>query len=245
VLSLTALLRAAEPETIRLRADTWMPYNGDPTGTQPGFAIELARQIFGARGIAIDYQTMPWTEALAAVADGKIEGVIGANSKEAAQLVVPAEPIGLPRVGLFVRKDSGWRFSSVPALRKLRMGAIESYSYWDSLDRYIADRAGAEVTVYKGDVSLTRAIADLDAGKIDVMPETASVFIWTLKELGRPPTDFHLGYLHEGDPIFIAFTAKGDVGKRYAQILDAGIVELRRSGALKKLLDRYSLTDWK
>ncbi len=242
---LGVLAGAAAAETLRLRADSWMPFNGDPAAEQPGLAVEVVRAIFVPRGIAVDYQTMSWPASLAAAVAGEIEGVIGANTKETAGLVRPAEAIGLPRIGFFVRKGSTWRFANVPALRSIRMGALEAYSYWDTLDRYIEAHVGAEVIMYAGEGGLNRAIADLDAGRIDVMPETAAVFIWNLKTAGRQPADFPIVYLHEGDPIFVAFTAMGDAGHRYARIFDQGMMELRRSGEFTRLLQRYSLTDWK
>ncbi len=66
-------------ETLRLRADSWMPYNGDAGAALPGYTVELARAIFEPRGITVDYQTMTWGDALKAAAAGQIEAVVGAN----------------------------------------------------------------------------------------------------------------------------------------------------------------------
>ena len=118
----------AESETIRVRADQWMPFNGDPADDRPGYVVEMARAIFGRHGITVDYQTMPWSDALKAAAAGEIEAVIGANPKEAAELLLPTEPIGEPRVGLFVKKGNAWQFTSVPSLRTVKIGAIERCS---------------------------------------------------------------------------------------------------------------------
>jgi ABC-type amino acid transport substrate-binding protein len=43
----------------------------------------------------------------------------------------------------------------------------------------------------------------------------------------------------------VAFAVKGGAGKRYAKLFDAGLRQMRESGALKTLLAAYSLTDWK
>jgi polar amino acid transport system substrate-binding protein len=232
-----------EGTTIRLRADQWMPFNGDPKDERPGYVIEMARAIFGKRGIVVDYQTMPWTDALKAAGDAEIEGVIGANTKEAAALIVPSEPIGLPRVGLFVRKGNPWQFTSVAALKSVKLGAIESYSYWDGLDDYIKSHGAPQVTVFKGETPLVEAIAKLDAGEIDLMPEMVPVFIWTAKKLGHAGTDYRAAWLQPGDPVYVAF-AKTDAGRRYAQMFDEGVRAMRKSGELKKLLAAYSLEDW-
>lgn len=52
------------------------------------------RRIFEPRGITVDYRVVPWGDALKAAAAGRLDGVIGANRSEAAQLLVPAESIG-------------------------------------------------------------------------------------------------------------------------------------------------------
>lgn len=236
---------AAEPAILRLRADSWMPYNGDPGAPTPGYVVEVARTIFGAHGITVDYQTMPWADALKAAGNGEIEGVIGANEIEAKGLVLPAEPIGLPRIGLFTLKQNPWQFVNVQALRQVKLGVIEGYSYWDVLDDHIKKRTGPEVVWLKGDAPLRDGIAKLDAGEINVMAETMAVWVWTVKSLGRSPADYRMAYLHQAEPIFLGFAVKGEQGRRYAQWWDEGLRELRTSGKLTAILSKYGLVDWK
>jgi polar amino acid transport system substrate-binding protein len=235
----------AQPRTVRLRADQWMPYNGDPAAATPGYVVELARLIFGPRGIQVDYQTMPWTDALKAAGAGEIEGVIGANPPEAKGLVLPAEPIGLPRVGLFTKKSNKWHFSNVPALREVKLGAIEGYSYWDSLDDYIKKQTGSEVVRFKGETPLRDGIAKLDAGELDVMAETMAVWVWTVKDMGRSMSDYRVAYVHPAEPIFVAFATQNENGRKLAEIWDEGLRTLRANGKLAKLLEKYGVLDWK
>ncbi|MCX6956780.1 MAG: transporter substrate-binding domain-containing protein [Verrucomicrobia bacterium] len=231
--------------TLRVRADQWMPYNGDPAKPTPGYVVELARKIFGAQGITVDYQTMPWAEALKAAGAGEIEAVIGANPTEAKGLVLPDEAIGLPRIGLFVRKANPWKFSNVQLLREVRLGVIDGYSYWDSLDEYAKKHTGPEVVWFKGETPLKDALAKLDGAEIDVMAETLAVWVWTVKESGRSPADYRMAYLHQAEPIYLAFAAQGEAGRKYAKIWDAGIKELRKNGTLAAILEKYSVSDWK
>lgn len=235
---------AGAAETMRLRADVWMPYNGEPAAAQPGYAIEVARTILARHDIVLDYQTMPWGDARKAAAAGEIEAIVGANREEAEGLVIPQECIGLPRVGLFVLKNNSWRYENVGALRSIRLGVIADYSYWPAFDSYIARQKPPQVLVHSGDQPLVDAIAALDTGKLDVLAETSSVFAWTAKQAGYNPNNFRLAYLHEGEAVFFCFTPRGDIGARYAQIFDEGIREMRRSGELLQILSRYGLGDW-
>lgn len=237
------LALTAAGETVRLRADGWMPFNGRPQSAHPGYAIEVLRQILARHDIALDYQSMPWTEALQACAEGRIDAVVGANTTEAAKLVLPAESIGSPRVGFFIRADNRWIYQNIPSLVKVRLGVIQDYKYFASLDTYIERHKGPEVVVFPDGDHLADAIQQLVEGKIDVLAEVYPVFAWTARSAGLKPEQFRLAYLHEAEPVYFAF-APGDNGQRFAILFDAGLRELRASGALKEILKRYGQEDW-
>lgn len=221
-----------------------MPFNGDPASETPGYAVEMARKIFAPHGIAIDYANMPWGDALKAAAEGEIEGVIGANRTEAAKLVVPDESIGAPRMALYVKRGQSWKYQNIASLGKVRVGVIADYKYWDAIDEYIAKHEEPKVYKLSGDAPLKDGLNKLLAGELDVVPEAVPVFGWAVKDAGLNPADFQAAYLHESEPVFIAFTPKDERGARYAKILTEGIRALRRSGELEKLLARYGQRDW-
>jgi polar amino acid transport system substrate-binding protein len=234
----------AEGETLRLRADLWMPYNGDPAAEHPGFAVELAKAIFEPQGTQVDYQTMPWADALEAARAGKIDGVIGAGSAETKGLTVPQESIGEPRVVLLVRKDNPWRYENNQSLKGIRLGVIDGYTYWDLLDGYIKANSAPKVIIFKGETPLADALTELKAGKIDALPETMAVFVWTAKSIGISPSDFRVVHTHQNEPIYLAFSGNPE-GVKYSKLFDEGVQKLRASGALEKLLKSYGLSDWK
>lgn len=235
---------AGQSDSVKLRADQWMPFNGTPGGDKPGYVVELAQLIFSARQVKVDYQIQPWEDTLKAVRAGEVDGAIGTNTTEAAGLITGTEPIGLPKVGLFVVKESTWKYQNLQSLNGTKFGAIAGYSYWDSLDNYIKSHADKNVIFFKGESPLVEAIEHLSRREIDVLPETLAVFVWGLKKEGRSFSDYRLAYLHEGQPIFIAFT-KNEKGLRFSQMLEDGIRELRANGQLAKLLANYGIEDWK
>jgi len=220
-----------------------MPFNGDPKDARPGYVIELARLIFEPAGVKLDYQLMPWTDALAAAHKGEIDAVIGANPAEADGLLLPKEAAGMPRIGLFVKKENNWRYENLQSLNSVRLGVIAGYSYWDAFDAYVKNHRSAKVVAFEGEAPLTDGISQLKDGKIDVMAETLAVFIWTVRSQGGSPADYRVAYLQAGEPIYMAF-AKNDTGKRCAEIFDAGLARLRKSGELAAVLKRYGLSDW-
>jgi polar amino acid transport system substrate-binding protein len=244
-LALCAAVATARPaETLRLRADTWMPYNGDPKSETPGYVVELLKIIFEPRGITVDYQNMPWADALKASNSCEIDGVIGASRIEGAKMIIPEECIAVTKIGLFVLKGNAWRYQTVESFNEVRLGAIDAYDYWEVLDGYIQKHSAPRVTIFKGDTPLKDGIAKLRAGEIDIMPEAIPVFTWELKSEGLNIADFRIAYIHEGDDAFVAF-APNAAGKLHAAIFDEGIRRLRANGQLAKILAKYGLEDWK
>jgi polar amino acid transport system substrate-binding protein len=235
---------SAATETLRVRADTWMPFNGDPASAQPGYVVEALKAIFEPQGITIDYQNLPWADTLKAAENGEVDAAIGASRTEAAHLVLPEENITVARVGLFVRKGNPWAYTNKESFAKVRLGAIDGYNYWDVLDDYIKSHGAPQVTLFTGTTPLPDAISKLRGGEIEMMPETLPVFIWALREQHLSIAEFRIAYTHQGDDVFVAF-APTDAGRRYAKLFDAGLRQLRKSGELAKLLQKYGLEDWK
>ncbi len=218
-----------------------MPFNGAPDDEKPGYVIELLREIFGPE--SLDYATMPWEDALKAARAGEISAVIGANPTEAEGLLIPKEAIGEPRIALFVSKASSWQYENIKSLRSIRLGVIAGYSYWESLDVYLKRQNGDKIVILSGDSPLLDGIKQLDAGEIDVLPESIAVFSWNLKALGKSLADYRISYAHVGEAIYVAF-ANNEAGHQNLDRFDTGMKALRASGKLAAILKRYGQTDW-
>lgn len=238
LLAAACLGHAKETAAVRIRADSWMPFNGDPAAAQPGYVVEFLREVFEPQGIKVDYQIMPWVAAVKAAEAGEIDGIIGANQKEAENLVTGQEAIAEPQFALFVRKDNPWKYETLRSLAGVRLGAIEGYSYWNSLDGYIKKSSAPALKMYRGDAPLTEAMADLVGGQIDVMAESVLVFVWTAKSTGRNFSDFRIAYSEPAEPLYVAFS-KNEQGRRYARIFDSGIRKLKDSGRFDAILGSY------
>lgn len=231
---------AAVPEVLRIRADSWMPFNGDPAGEKPGYVVELLREIFEPLGIRIDYQIMPWAGAVKAAEAAEIEGIIGANKKEAVNLVTGGESISEPKFALFTRATSSWKYESLRSLHEMKIGAIEGYTYWDGLDDYLKKAQPPAVKLYSGDTPLIDAVADLSSGKTDVLVESVVVFYWAAKSMGRSATDFRMAYSQQSEPLYVAFAATAQ-GRKYARLFDQGIRELKKNDRFEAILGKYGL----
>lgn len=234
---------SADEPVVRLCADQWMPYNGEPAAAKPGYVIELARTVFEPQGVKVEYNVMPWEEALGAVREGRMSGAIGANAEEAEGLTCPPESIGSISICLIVRAETAWAYDNIASFRKVTLGIIKGYSYWPALDAYIEKPDGKGLCIAEGDTPLEDLMTKLQAGEIDVVAESEPVLLWYLRSHSLDREKFRVVFKGTPEPIFVAFSSS-DEGRRYATMLGEGIRALRASGELTKLLQRYGLRDW-
>ncbi|MBF0484794.1 MAG: ABC transporter substrate-binding protein, partial [Candidatus Omnitrophica bacterium] len=158
------------------------------------------------------------------------------------------ESMGVIRNAFFVKKDTTWRYTGIDSFKGLRFGVIAGYVYDDDgpIDKYIKNGSEPEVQVMNGDEALERNIQKLMAGRIDTLVEGDDVMAFNMKKLGVAADEIiNAGAADVEKSLFIAFAPNKDSTKKYAQMWNEGIVKLRASGELKKILDRYSVKDWK
>jgi polar amino acid transport system substrate-binding protein len=210
--------------------------------------VDIAEAVFRKAGYAVSFQPTPWTRALADTAAGRTAGIVGIYYAQARQrsFIVPSEPIGLSVNRLFVRADSSWTYTGADSLHGLVLGTIAGYDYGD-LNPYIAGQLRANtgrVDEMHGNDALQANIRKLLERRLDVLVEDQLVVAYAARKLGAENRIRPAGTVEPRNRAGIAFSPKDPKAQEYARILSAGILELRRSGALKPILGRYAVTDW-
>ncbi len=237
----------ADAETIRIRADEWLPYNGPSNEQPPGYMIEMARKIAEAAGHSVEYRHMPWDDALEGVGAGKFDCVVGATRTDAPDFVFAQQHWGLSSVAMYALAESQWRFSGIDSLDGVRLGVIPDYSYSEELDAYIeehGDNPERVVKVTSGGRVAMNAVSRLISRTIDVFAEDPNVMAQTLSTLDLGERIVERGRAKEADRIFIACTPADPRGARYAEMFSSGTTALRENGTLASILARYGVRDW-
>jgi polar amino acid transport system substrate-binding protein len=247
---LTWLPAAQAAETVTIVADSWCPYNCDPASDRPGYMIEIAKKAFRRHGIKVKYSNMPWTRAIEETRMFKHTAIVGASHKDAEDFVFPKASQGWMENTFYVKKDNKWYYSGEPALAKISLGAVADYSYGNPLDDYIGKNKNdlQLVQLVSGDNALDTNIKKLLAGRIDALVEDEHVMTYylaqrseairaQLKTAGSLP-------ITEQNNLYIAFSPQAPDAQKYADILTKETEKMRKSGELKKILDRYSISDW-
>ena len=81
-------------------------------------------------------------------------------------------------------------------------------------------------------------------GRIDVILESPAVFNAKLKDLNLQGQAEFAGAIGDPENLYVACTPKKESSKAYVKLIGDGTVELRQSGELKKILEKYGLSDW-
>lgn len=238
---------AIAADTISIRADEWLPYNGPTTRRPAGYMIEMADRIAAAAGHSIDYRHLPWEDSLEAVAQGQFDCVVGAAAEEVEGFARPALSWGVSQNAAYTLADAPHQVSDAESLKQLRLVVIPGYSYGDELDGWIEQNASDSnrvVTVSSGGRAAMTAVSKLVAKQADVFVEDRNVMAHTLKLLGMQQRLRERAPIGAADPVYIACTAANPRGAAWAQLFEDGTRQLRASGELAVLLANYGLQDW-
>lgn len=231
-------------DTVTIRADYWYPMNGTPGDALPGFMIEIAQLTLAKAGHTVDYAIMPWERAIYSAQKGQIDCVVGAYKGDAPDLLFPENSQGVDTVAAYVKKGSAWRFTTIEALKSIRLGAISGYGYGDNIDAYI-EKNPANVQLTVGETALDQNIKKLTADRIDVLIESPAVFSAKLKALNLQDKFEQAGTLSDIENLYLACSPLKESSKTYVKLFSEGTEALRQSGELAKILDKYGLKDWK
>lgn len=233
---------------IRIRADEWLPYNGGSNMKPPGYMIEMAKLIAERNGHTIQYRHMPWEDALDGTRQGSFDCVVGAYKSDAEGFAFPARGWGYGDNAFFGFSDNPWRYNGIASLEGVRVGVLEGYSYGDELDAYIEqhkDNPERIVVVPVVGRAIVKLMANLVSRRIDVFLEDSNVAAYGITqarmEEGRI---ISLGEASEAEEVYIACTPADPRGRKYADMFDQGLTQLRASGELAQILAKYGLKDW-
>ncbi len=238
---------AATADTISIRADEWLPYNGATSRNPAGYMIEMADAIAKANGHTIDYRTMPWKDALEATRKGDHDCVVGALKSDAEGFAFAAKPWGKSQNAFYGLNDSAWKFESLDSLSNVRLAVIEGYSYTEELDAYIAKyKADPKRIVMVKPIgrAIVNMISQVSNKRADVLIDDVNVVMNAVIKLELNDRIVQLGVANQPNEIYVACTPANPKGKKYADMFSAGTEQLRKSGQLDAMLRKYLVPDW-
>ena len=226
-------------ERVSVRADEWFPVNGEPYADQPGFAIELLRQIFEPLEIEVDYRLLDWQRALELASTGGTDCVVGAYHSEAPLLQFPRMPLAYDQSAFYVATESDWHYQGLDSLNDRSIAVIGEYDYGAELDQWIAQRP-PNLHIAHGHDPLRRNLRMLLADRVDALVESVLVMDAMLAEQGLTGRVKRAGLIGEPKPFYLA-CVEGERGLSIVNLFDQRWQELNATGELEKIYSRYNL----
>lgn len=226
-------------------SDPWAPYAGYQDSESPGYIVAVLKEIFEAEGYQVSYINLPWTRCIKDTRDGQITALAGADRLEVPDFIFPKHTIGTTRPAFFVRSETDWKFKDISSLEGIVLGVIQDYTYSKEIDQYIQqNQKSKSLLIVKGNDPLDRLIDALQNKRIDVFIENAPVVHHSLRKKNLISEIKEAGYPKAGVRLFVPFSPRLPKATEYAAIFDKGISELRKTGKLQKILDKYEIKDW-
>jgi polar amino acid transport system substrate-binding protein len=248
LLSLMLLLAVgrANAERLEVVADVWCPFNCQPDAPLPGYVVELLKAAFPDD--SIEYRVLPWKRAILQTRNGLSSAAIAATQSmaEEAHLPIGQEPIGYSYDCLYVAAGSPVKYQGrADDLSSLnRVGIALGYEYAEGLGEWLARPSNkAKVISESGDEPAARNLRKLSRGNLDGMIEDRSVMNYLLLNAEFSGRVVSAG-CNQSLALYVAFAPQQGKGAERAAQFDRGIVALRQSGDLARILAKYGLQDW-
>ena len=243
LLAAMPLCHSVRADTWTIRADNWCPYNCEPADKDPGYMIEILQGAAKKHGHTLDYQLLPYSRALEQAQKGQFTGVVGmlANDRDG---FLFSEKMGVDTNCFFVRKGSPLRYRSLSDLASFgRIGIVEGYGYPKDFVQWKAQNPD-KVQAVAGDNTLGMQAKKLAAGRIAAFIENENIVRYSAKYVDELKNIDNAGCLQGREPLFIGFSTKNPKAKEIKAQVDAHVATIRKSGELRRLLDKYHVAPW-
>lgn len=236
----TAATEAATPtkRAIKIAAeDDWFPYSSIVPGSRnvEGFAPDLVRAVFKARGIEVEYIAVPFARCLYYADVGEVAGCFdvtktGTNNDA---YYWHAPPLFYEGLSVFSLRSHKHRNVTVKNLEGALVGITTGYTYPAT---FMDNRKIIKVTAPADDNQMRMLLA----GRVEY------VLIYSVpgRIVIKNKADYagaieEVGFIQK-EPVFLAFSKTHKEGKEMSKIFESSLRELVKNGQYKKLYDDFS-----
>lgn len=237
----------AMADVITVVGQKWLPFIGDPSTETKGYMVDVVKAVFEKEGHIVKFSLMPQKRASHHVSIGKDDIMVGAGKNENPDFVYPDEELGAIEDTVYIKKGRKWRFNGMDSLKKVRLGVLLGNPYGDNISQFLKDNMKHNrIMAITGSDHIKRRFILLQRQKLEVIIETPQVIRWGEKNFKIPGLQIaNRGSIGSERPIFAAFSPKNPKATEYAKFFSKRLAEMRESGELKKILDKYNQRDWK
>lgn len=256
IISVGIIAKPVQATTLVVASDEWCPYvcNND---TLPGFLLEVVTEIAANNGIKVRFHLSPLARALDLAEKGQVDILLALTAQHITDFNLQQSDMTFGGFynDFYVRSSEAWRFTTLDDLdAKLKsnaiLGTINGYQYGSKISKLLAENVN-HVFPASGSSPLQKQLKMLKMGRLDILLDSRFTVQYQLSRLlnasaqVKSPSRSTIVYAGtEGGfaPLFLGFSPL--LSKAQMQVFDNGLIALRKSGRLKKILLKYGVTDW-
>lgn len=238
-LAIPFFLSAASAMELTLASDPWCPYTCDPGSSNPGYMVELAREILGQENIRFHYQVKPWKRVLAESKTGAIDGAITADLSDTENLILNRIPFAATSQTVVSRIDDSFQWAGIDSIGTRILVAINGYTYGKAISKWMESRQDSgRVHMISGVDALTRSLRMIATKRGDILVNDLNVLKYTLAGM-KLQTEFRFQATGLKTDLFIGITKKRGDAQLIVDTLDKGLASPDNQDLIASLKYKY------
>jgi len=224
----------------------WCPYICSEAH-KPGVLIEVLNEIAKHNGLVINFKVIPLARSLVLLQQSKLDMVLALTDEHIKEnhLKRSLKTYGGWYNDFYVLKKNQWEFRSIKDLKKYieqgnTLGIIKGYKYGNGIAQ-LQESSGQHIFSATGNSPLSNILMMLSHKRISMVLDSRFNIEYELQNRNIS----NLKYAGtEGDfvPLYIGYAPQSEV--KYINVFDQGLIRLRATGQLSKILKRYGIPDW-
>ncbi len=216
-----------------------------PRGAEPGYIVDIVREVFEGSEFHLNYQTMSYPIARGKTARGEIDALLAPAKIEAPNLIYPREPVGFQRVCFYTLTDSMWVYDGGASLHDLTIGIAIDISL-EEIHSYVQSHENQFVFQAESKRYIEESLRMLEIGRLDTFVFNENSVLYYMRKQGWQKRVRSAGCVSPA-PVFMAFSPAPSNSKKFSeaiQLINERIKKMKHNGAIEKIMARYGLPDW-
>ena len=256
---------------VAIAMNNFCPYHcldsdGNWDKNQPGYVYEIYNEIYTKAGYIFKPVQNSFHRGMVNAGTGIVDAISGpikiTSKKELAQklktniysgavynkLIYSTEPISLYQSSCFFGKaNMDWSYQGTNSLETLQLGSIKDFAYGETLEKYIESNKENKEKIHLmyGSNIAERIFMMLIKDRVEIILLDLNVGLYRIKKSNDKSVKL-LGCLEEGKRhLYVGFSpVKLQKSIELLRVFDTGIQQMRKSGKLKIIFEKYGLKDW-
>jgi polar amino acid transport system substrate-binding protein len=239
-------VKANQVKTLVVSSDEWCPYVCYDDAL-PGFLVEVVKEIAEANQINVKFSLTPLARGLTLIQQGKVDILLALTSQHITdyQLQQSKFSFGGLYNDFYIKVGQQWYFKDMNHLKDYLtkgaiLGTINGYKYGEEIDLLLKENQ-AHVFSASGNSPLIKQLEMLKMGRVDILLDSRFSVQYQLNKLQEKEI-VYAGTQGNFTPLFLGYSSS--LSQEIITVFDQGLITLRQSGKLARILEKYGVADW-